>query len=57
VNFSHIKRHYYQSHITINPTRVVALGPDLDLHLPHGREHRSGREAPPRRKLDEISDA
>jgi glutathionyl-hydroquinone reductase len=30
VNFDHIKRHYYWSHTTINPTRVVPLGPLLD---------------------------
>jgi putative glutathione S-transferase len=41
VNFSHIKRHYYASHVRINPSRIVALGPDFDLDLPHGREHRS----------------
>jgi len=56
VNFDHIKRHYYQSHVTINPTRIVASGPDLDLHLPHGREHRSGREPAPRRKPNDDSD-
>jgi len=38
VNFQHIKRHYYQSHRTINPTGVVPLGPRLDLEEPHGRE-------------------
>jgi len=37
VDFSHIKRHYYESHTTINPTAVVPLGPDLDLEVPHGR--------------------
>ena len=31
VNFEHIKRHYYESHITINPTGVVPLGPVIDL--------------------------
>lgn len=29
VHFDQIKRHYYYSHDTINPTRVVPLGPDL----------------------------
>lgn len=38
VDFSHIKRHYYQSHTWINPTGVVPLGPGLDLERPHGRE-------------------
>ena len=39
VNFSHIKRHYYQSHETINPTRVVPLGPDIDYMSPQNRNH------------------
>lgn len=34
----HIKRHYYYSHETINPHRVVPLGPELDLDAPHHRE-------------------
>ncbi len=37
VNMTHIKRHYYESHETINPTGVVPLGPQLDLDAPHGR--------------------
>ncbi len=31
VNFSHIKRHYYESHSSINPTGIVPLGPALDF--------------------------
>ena len=38
VNFDHIKRHYYFTHDDINPTRIVPLGPELDLTRPHGRE-------------------
>lgn len=38
VDFIHIKSHYYGSHETINPTRVVPKGPELDLERPHGRE-------------------
>ena len=38
VNFDHIKRHYYYTHDDINPTRIVPIGPALDLTLPHGRE-------------------
>ena len=34
VNFEHIKRHYYESHITINPTGVVPLGPVIDFAVP-----------------------
>ena len=37
VSFEHIKRHYYESHDTINPTGVVPVGPALDLDRPHGR--------------------
>jgi putative glutathione S-transferase len=37
VNFSHIKDHYYASHRTINPSRIVPKGPALDLEAPHGR--------------------
>jgi len=38
VDFHHIKHHYYESHDMINPTRIVPLGPELDLDRPHGRE-------------------
>ncbi|HWH69125.1 MAG TPA: glutathione S-transferase family protein [Candidatus Sulfotelmatobacter sp.] len=41
VNFDHIKRHYYMTHEAINPTRIVPLGPLLDLRRPHGRERLS----------------
>jgi putative glutathione S-transferase len=37
-DFTHIKRHYYQSHRQINPTGIVPVGPALDLRRPHGRE-------------------
>ncbi|HFE32373.1 MAG TPA: glutathione S-transferase family protein, partial [Gammaproteobacteria bacterium] len=40
VNFPHIKRHYYYSHTSINPTRIVPLGPELDLQVPHNRQRR-----------------
>lgn len=38
VGMDHIKRHYFMSHETINPTRIVPVGPDLDLTAPHGRD-------------------
>jgi glutathionyl-hydroquinone reductase len=38
VNFDHIKRHYYMTHDEINPTRIVPVGPDQNLHSGHGRE-------------------
>lgn len=31
VSFQHIKGHYYESHLTINPTGIVPMGPVLDL--------------------------
>ena len=31
VDMGHIKRHYYQSHRTINPTGIVPVGPMLEL--------------------------
>ncbi len=37
VDFTHIKRHYYFSHRTINPTGVIPKGPVQDLNLPHDR--------------------
>ncbi|GBE43354.1 glutathionyl-hydroquinone reductase YqjG [bacterium BMS3Bbin10] len=37
VNFTHIKRHYYGSHGTINPTGIVPLGPEIDYSAPHDR--------------------
>jgi putative glutathione S-transferase len=37
VKMDHIKRHYYYTHDDINPTRIVPVGPVLDLMAPHGR--------------------
>jgi glutathionyl-hydroquinone reductase len=41
VNFDHIKRHYYVSHESINPTRIVPKGPIIDFDEPHDRERLS----------------
>ena len=38
VNMHHIKHHYYGSHGTINPTRIVPMGPVVDFDAPHGRD-------------------
>ncbi|MEO1059830.1 MAG: glutathione S-transferase C-terminal domain-containing protein [Actinomycetota bacterium] len=44
VHFDQIKEHYYGVHTTINPTRVVPVGPDLrGLLTPHHREELGGR--------------
>jgi len=37
VNLDHIKRHYYESHTTINPTGIVPIGPETDYSLSHDR--------------------
>ena len=37
VDFDHIKRHYYMTHEKINPSRIVPVGPILDLAREHGR--------------------
>jgi glutathionyl-hydroquinone reductase len=39
VNIRQIKQHYFASHETINPTRIVPNGPALDFTSSHGREH------------------
>ena len=37
VNLDHIKRHYFGSHPTVNPSGVVPVGPELDYSAPHDR--------------------
>lgn len=44
VNFEHIKTHYYASHVTINPTGIIPLGPDQDFTQAHGRESLGARK-------------
>ncbi len=36
-NFAHAKRHYFESHDTINPHRIVPVGPTIDFNAPHDR--------------------
>ena len=38
VNIDYIKAHYYGSHESINPTRIVPIGPQLDFERPHNRD-------------------
>jgi glutathionyl-hydroquinone reductase len=42
VNMEHIKKHYYRSHESINPPRIVPKGPILDFTGPHDRWRLSG---------------
>ena len=39
VSLDHIKRHYYGSHRTINPTGIVPAGPVIDWGVPLGAGH------------------
>ena len=41
VNMAHIKGHYYGSHVSVNPTRIVPKGPELDFTRPHDRDRLS----------------
>ncbi|SOB78316.1 putative glutathione S-transferase [Marinobacter sp. LV10R510-11A] len=38
VSFEHIKTHYYGSHLMINPTGIIPVGPAQDFTAAHGRE-------------------
>lgn len=45
-HLGHIKRHYYGSHESINPTRIVPVGPDIDYSASHDRDAKfAGRDA------------
>lgn len=46
VSFDHIKRHYYGSHASINPTRIVPLGPIQILDSPHRRDRLAAEGLP-----------
>jgi glutathionyl-hydroquinone reductase len=37
VDIDYIKRHYYYSHTSINPTQIIPKGPALNFNLPHDR--------------------
>jgi putative glutathione S-transferase len=45
VRLDHIKRHYHYSHESINPYRIVPVGPALDFEAPHGRDTLPARRA------------
>jgi putative glutathione S-transferase len=38
----HVKRHYYESHRTLNPSGVVPVGPAVDFAGPHERARLAG---------------
>ncbi len=41
VAMDYIKAHYYGSHETINPTRIIPTGPYIDFDSAHNRERLS----------------
>ncbi len=44
VNLPHIRHHYFRSHESVNPHRIVSVGPDLDFNRPHDRARMGARE-------------
>ena len=38
VNMEQIKKHYYESHKSVNPSGVVPYGPEIDFNKPHNRD-------------------
>ena len=42
VDIAYIKQHYYYSHDSVNPTRIIPKGPTLDFYLAHDRASKFG---------------
>jgi putative glutathione S-transferase len=42
VDLDHIREHYYTTHPDVNPSGIVAPGPDLDFAAAHDRDRLSG---------------
>jgi len=42
VDFEYIKRHYYISHTSVNPTQLVPKGPELNFTKAHDRNEKFG---------------
>jgi putative glutathione S-transferase len=42
VDMDHITEHYYRTHPNVNPTRLVATGPELDFGAAHDRDRLGG---------------
>jgi len=38
IDLDYIKRHYYFSHTSINPSQIIPLGPELDFETAHDRD-------------------
>jgi glutathionyl-hydroquinone reductase len=44
VDFTHIKRHYYESHTSLNPSKLVPVGPVLDFRIGQERTKLATKE-------------
>ena len=44
VDIEYIKRHYYYSHTSINPTQLIPKGPALSFDFPHNRASKFGEQ-------------
>lgn len=42
IDLGDTKRHYFGSHTSINPYRIVPVGPEIDYDSPHGRDRLEG---------------
>lgn len=49
VNMTHIKEHYYRTHRSLNPSAIVARGPEIDFTEPHDRDRLPG--GPPKQLI------
>jgi putative glutathione S-transferase len=46
VEMDQIRRHYYTTHDSLEPSRIIPIGPELDFLAPHGRDARAATGAP-----------
>ena len=42
VNMDHIREHYYTTHPEVTPSRIIAIGPDLNFEAGHDRDELPG---------------
>jgi len=54
VSMDYIKEHYYASHETINPTRIIPVGPYIDFYSAHHREKLSTASLNENRKVQVV---
>jgi putative glutathione S-transferase len=47
IHMDHIRTHYFRSHPSINPHRIIPLAPPFELWAPHGRDGVGGGRAAP----------